>query len=220
MYLIAGSPITKIFLTNAKVQTEDGRVKPMTRWLKEKPERIMDPTIPFTFTVPRANGGITLKYGEVRDINTLIPINRQGSENVKAVYEYLTGGDDGNFSSETNKFGIAPLNFDATTTNLISTAFNNPDMNIDIKDKLKEQRKRAEEIAHTRVMNQIRFVVNNLFKQYALNKESNQGYYQPTDTEYLAIWVRNKVDNVDFENAQDAKFNEALQEMMVQSMGA
>lgn len=217
MWIMAASPISKIFLTRAHVKGEekDGVTKlmPMTRWLKNNPERILDEEIPFTITVPRSQGALSIPFNKPVDVNALLPHqkNEKGKDAVDAesVYKFLIGELD---PEACDMWGIAPLEI---TSDILTAMFSDPTQaQKQFGTELVQQRKVARDVAHHRVMKQCGKIYKNLMSQFQRNKENGMGFYKPTDTEYLAIWVMKNVAKVDVENEQDRQFSEGLMRMM------
>lgn len=200
-YVICASPLAKIFQTS-KRGGESFQQKCM-----ENPEIVFDEKFPFDVLVNRPCGGIRLQY------NRPHPISARDDKETLNLFNYLTGGEDGMRCPETDKYGIAPLylgDSDMTqiTADIVSLQMEmagteDPNYkaqilqqiqryNAQIAETMVFARKRAREIADQRVLRAIRNTHRNLMKQWKHNKESGNGLYNPSATEFLGAIILEK----------------------------
>ena len=130
---------------------------------------------------------------------------RQGSDRsqeVELLIKWLTGGEDGMQSMDTEVYGGALLEVDLDVMAEITTRFNLDAMNVKTKKqdsvedaftaKLKASMLKAEEMSHARVMRAVHRVWDHYTKQIGYNKEQGTATFAPSPSEILCQFVLRK----------------------------
>lgn len=175
MILIALCPLAKIFQRRFSIKDE-----PKTYTVDDllaEPDRVFKEEN-FTMSINRSAGDIAFTYGAPRQI---VDPN---------LALWLSGGEDGTQSDDTDHTGIVQMPFDQATDEALRWYIAQgkalpPDLN----DVIVSAREKAKELSKFRVMRQIHRVHSALKRQYALNEEQKLGAYQPSPTEFLSAYV-------------------------------
>ena len=205
MYVIAASPLAKIFQSRQYEIFEDGR--PTGVWTSMQKECIKNPelitsTEPFDIYVDRPCGGMVFKYNVPKDVRDI-----HGSDE-RSIARWLTGGPKGDMSNETDEYGI--VMFDAnvesmqtmnriTQLQLMLESASEDEQKI-LKREQKELMKRsqdsignavknARQLADARVKKVLRVLFTNMKSQIEHNKDNGRAAPSPSNSEYLAIQV-------------------------------
>lgn len=207
MYVIAASPITKVFLPEWHARCI------------ENPELMFDETERFLVRVKRSVGAINLDYG----VPTLVNAGAQSA--TRTLFNWLTGGEDGARNQETDMYGITVFDPNINVLAEVSSIVDMEMFSADMADyqkapdetedafnarvakarkKIEEKqakmqreviarfaaaKKKAREIADDRVKRMIRMNWNYLVQQWQHNEEAGGKKHPPTDSEYLGSLV-------------------------------
>ena len=204
-FVVCLTPLAKIF--QPKYHKE----------LIENPESILDDKKVFQLVVTKPSGAINLEFRKPKLIND------------PAVLQWLTGGPEGDRCAETNYTGLvyAPVQDDVMEGVAAITAAmaEDPEKGKKVQEeisktmvkKYNESMKAVKKLSEDRVMRTIKFVYNNLQKQYQINKENNMGLYQPSETELLCTFALQATiaESEGKRKEVTKKFQEILQEVQV-----
>ncbi len=192
MMVGAFSPLCRIFMK----QYQD--------MLIENPEKIFE----------QVNEPIKLQiYRAVGDY--VIYLNRPKTEENPVLLEWLTGGDDGCLSPETDQYGVVKITSTPQETGNILALL---DSNIS-KKQAEELRKtfasnvdNAKKLSRFRVMRAVETTYYNIKKQWEYNKEANFGQHTPSKSEYLCLKVM--AEEFKHQNKKELDINKKMQELM------
>lgn len=204
-FVVCLTPLAKIF--QPKYHKE----------LIEDPNKIFEKKGTFQIVVTKPSGAINLEFRKPKLITD------------PAVLQWLTGGPEGDRCAETNYTGLvyAPVQDDVMEGVAAITAAmaEDPDKGKKVQEELSktmvkkynDSLKHVERLSEDRVVRTIKFVYNNLQKQYQLNKENNLGNYQPSETELLCTFALQQsiAESEGKRKEITKKFQEILQEVQV-----
>lgn len=197
-FVIQASPLTKIFLHR---EWADRCIS--------NPELIFA-DVPFKVLIPRSMGAIVLEHGKPVAYQDLLP--RQKNRKVEQdesrdVIPWLTGGDNGKMSQETDIYGVVSIDLGSNYTGMLTTmlmleaaADKNPEQKAAIEarrnqlqqqalDNTREAIKDAARRANERVMRACKTTFTYLYRQYQRNIEDGKGKYEPSASEALCAFV-------------------------------
>lgn len=160
----------------------------------EQKRLIKDPALvfkeePFPIMVAKPSGAVHFAYNKPKQVNDM------------DLLQWLTGGENGDLSRETEYTGLVYLPVKTETLDALANITSEMMSGADpaeiqkklnkslLGDKQKAEMTAAKELSKFRVMRQIKTVHSNLQKQYDTNKENNLGLYQPSDSELLCSFV-------------------------------
>lgn len=186
---IAMSPLTKIFLPEwHEILMKD----PMRVFTEEE----------FPIRIPRSAGDVHFRYNAPKQLterNMLI---------------WVSGGETGEENQETDWTGIVQLPLTDDDTGLLFATMTKPAK--DLMSKIEEAKGVAKTRSEARVMRQIRFVHNNLKKQYQVNQEAGATAYAPSTTEFLCAYVLSAEENKRSEDLK--KITETFRNLMTNTI--
>lgn len=178
----------------------------------EKPELIFEDTKEvFEISIYRPVGNYILKYRTPRE------------EQSEVLIEWLTGGDDGCLSPETDQYGVVKLFGNIKEAGDLYSLLDgdlNPKKIKEIKDLLSGTNDKAKDLSEFRVMRAVKSTYENLRKQWELNDENNFGRHVPSKSEYLCLEVmkqhfkNRKTKEVDLMKKMQEFIQEAPEEML------
>lgn len=209
MYLIAASPLAKIFQPIYHEQ------------LKKNPALILDKQFAYDITIPRSNGAIKFSYGKPK---LFMKRGKEFEDDYLQTINWLIGDEDGKLYRESAQYGIVKLEQDtdvmASLIGLVNlqgdddekTAKKRKKLEGELIPDLKSAYEKAQVKSHERVMLAVRTCYNNIKTQFDRNKEMGIGAYVPSITEYLCTYV------LEAEIAKTDKDVQALAESFTRSM--
>lgn len=114
-----------------------------------------------------------------------------------ALIEWLTGGPEGNWSPETDIYGIVQIPMGIQEQGelyaLIEEEISGKKIDRkSFRNRMKTAIMEAHARSEARVMKAIETTFSNLKKQYAANRENNFGLYEPSQSEFLCVHVVRK----------------------------
>lgn len=197
-FVIQASPLTKIFLHR---EWADKCI--------QNPELIYSDET-FTVVVPRSMGAIVLTHG--RPVAFQDVLSKQKNRKIEAdetrdVIPWLTGGENGRMSQETDIYGIVSIDLGSSYTGLLTNmlmleaaadkAPERKDQIIEHRAKLQakalDETKRAivdaRNRADERVIRACKSTFTYLYRQYQRNIEDGKGKYEPSPSEALCAFV-------------------------------
>ncbi len=199
MYIIQASPYSKLWTREYHKQCE------------ANPE-LVNSVDEFQIVIPRSAGAITLVHNRPVHTSKLMPRSKEQKrdehcplEEVTLV-EWLTGGEDGMRSNETDIYGVVGIDLDAdlsaAAVSLFSaTSDNDPaaakrDAESEFKDLLKKVKidakskmVEARALADKRVLRALKTTHRNLMKQYETMKQEGKGAYSPSVAEMVGAFI-------------------------------
>ena len=213
----------------------------MPEWqarLEANPELMLEST-PFEVRIPRAFGALVFTHGKPVAVNKVMPVypgrivtgTKHDATNIiddlPRLIEWLTGGPDGNHSSETDIYGIAELDLDMDVSGALSEIVLFADGDEDRKKKAaksyeeiqkelikksKAALEKAREIADQRVKRQLRRTHDFLIKQYDRLQQEGKGKYAPSTAEAIGVFILKKETDKASENRRKMfdEFNKEL----------
>lgn len=202
-YVIQASALSKVF------------VREWEQKCVEKPEIVLDDSIPFEVRIPRSAGGIILHHNKPVLATSLLPHTgkrKVEEDEVRTLVPWLTGGPEGTLSEETDIYGVVELAIDTAIQQSVHEM-----LQIDMEalaagddDALKRLQKRqleaqqatmshmrkevskAREIANERVRRAMRATHSNLMQSWASLSTEGKGRYDPSATEAIGAFVLSK----------------------------
>lgn len=204
-FVVCLSPLAKIF--QPKYHKD----------LVENPSLILDDKGTFDIVVTKPSGAVLLEFKKPKLITD------------PNVLQWLTGGPEGDRSAETDYTGLvyAPVQDDImeSVAAVTQAMAEDPEKGKKVQEqvsktmmaKYKERMEQVKGLSQARVMRTIKFIYNNLQKQYQLNKENNLGLYQPSETELLCTFALQQqlADNEAKRREITKKFQDILHEVRV-----
>lgn len=213
----------------------------MPEWqarLEANPELMLEST-PFEVRIPRAFGALVFTHGKPVAANKVMPVypgrivtgTKNDATNIiddlPRLIEWLTGGPDGNHSSETDIYGIAELDLDMDVSGALSEIVLFADGDEDRKKKaaksyeeiqkelIKKSKlalEKAREIADQRVKRQLKKTHEFLIKQYDKLAMEGKGRYAPSTAEAIGVFILKKETDKAAENRRKMfdEFNKEL----------
>lgn len=218
LYVIAGSPLAKIFQTNHVPGLDPLPENKWPNYLMRNPDKVVNEDA-FEVMVKRATGGLKFNY--------MVPkqVTARDDQAAKAVYEWLID------SQESDCYGLVPFEagFDAMAVMSQILEFDHmalvsddkraaaakakrDDLQKSIRPSLKNAMEKAREKADERVMKNIKRVYEMLMRQYELNREQNLGLYTPSPVEYVCTYILR--DEIEKAEAATKKMNEQFASMV------
>lgn len=177
----------------------------------EKPAEVFT-DVDFEVVVSTGTRAFTFEHKKpVAEASLLPPDPRQKkdefSPDLSTIVEWITGGDDGMRSHETDIWGIVKIKVDdfssqfAELSKLSAVGTEKAEKEA-LKEleasrkkflsKVKDATSQAEELANLRVMRAIRLNHRNLVKQYETLSQEGKGGYRPSTSEYVGMLVLEK----------------------------
>lgn len=204
MYVIAASPMAKIFQTYKFLDKETGEQTSLQKKCILNPDFILDEE-PFTLSVKRPSGGLEFTYKVPKDLRDI-----HGSDE-KSICDWLTGGALGDRSNETDMYGIVEFRTDYGSMEVLNeltrlevmkaSASEDEGKAIQAKqNSLQHQAtssihgavQEARKIADKKVRRIMRHLFENLKAQSSYNKDQGIAPPTPSDTEFLSIQMLEK----------------------------
>lgn len=187
-HVVCLSPLAKIF--QRRYHNE----------LMKNPMAVFDAKAKFDIVADKPSGNLVLPYAQVVDLTKYFGRSTNEDRKIIDCFNWLTGGENGDLSRETNKTGcvIAPVDLEMVDMAIQYTQLQSEDEEAAEKFKKKMLTKgglnaggmkKAREMSDRRVMEAVRTVYENMKKQKQLNKESGLGDYVPSPTEFLCAYV-------------------------------
>ena len=186
-YVVCLSPIAQIFQPHLQQE------------LITTPSLIFEMR-PVKINVQRPCGAITFTLGSPKAFT-----KRQSSDRCEEndiLVPWLTGGEDGMQSIETEMYGTALMDVDLDLIGQMTELqhleaiggkkVKGQSLEAEFTSKLKVAMAHAKEMSDARVMRAVKRVWEHLQKQYALNKEQGLGSYAPSPAELLCQFVLRK----------------------------
>jgi hypothetical protein len=187
-HVICLSPLAKIFQPAYHKQ------------LMKNPDLVYDAKMQFDVIASKPSGDITLPYNKVIDLTKFFGRSTNEDRKIIDCFNWLTGGEDGMLSRETDKTGcvLAPVDLEMTEMAIEYTQLlaEDPEAAEKFKKSMMSKKTKtvsamdkAREISNNRVMRTVHTVYDNLKKQQQLNRENNLGSYIPSPSEFLCAWI-------------------------------
>jgi hypothetical protein len=215
MLVIAASPLTKAFLPDWKDR------------LMADPDSLFSED-PFTFKIKRSSGALHFEYNKPIHVAQLLP--KAQDKDLRVLFDWLTGGDDGMQTQETNIYGIVaydpgfdPVKELTALTALEGLESDDPaelkkaqkklmDRQKAVSARMKELKEGVRVKADARVLRHMRMTHNNLIKQWQMNEENKLGKFPPSDTEMFGAHALNK--EIDAANQKTAEMKRRMSHLM------
>lgn len=183
MMLIALCPLAKIFQPRFTVH-EDGK-PPLVVTLDTVMEEVESDRIwkkeRFSIQVPRSAGDVIMYYDRPKMVTN------------PDLFLWLSGGEDGSQSRETDWTGIVMLNFtDEIQDSLNWYLANGKRLPPELDAEVASLRAKAAELSERRCMTHVTKMHEHLKAQREHNKENKVGDSKPSATEYLCAYVMKK----------------------------
>lgn len=196
-YVIQASPLSKLFMLEWQRKCE------------ENPDVVWD-TTPFQIVVPRSSGALHFTHLKPVKSHQILPPqpNRVKddyiSDDPDGTIMWLTGGEDGQRSEETDIYGVVALNLDMDISAALSDVAlmveadgekakrvqkNFQDLQKDLVSQTKAAVESAKKIADERVRRAMRITHVNLVKQFEVLKTEGKGVYTPSIAEAVGAHV-------------------------------
>lgn len=217
MFYALLSPLAKIFQPEFTVTHREGggigfgKVKSYetvtARDLMADPERVFKEE-EFSVKIYRSVGDLLFRYNVPRifaDPNVAV---------------WLSGGDRGDLTEETNQFGIVKIPLDPELEGAMQfhVANNKEVKDRDVASALEEARSIAKKLSHDRVIRAIRKVRHCNIEQMKLDKEAGRGSYMPSPTEYLCAYVLSAEESKTAEERK--RLTETYRSLMLDALGS
>lgn len=204
-YVIAASPLAKIFMDREIIDPKTGESMTIQKKCLEDPDFINNED-PFELTVKRPSGAILLTFGIPKDITS----NNQSDE--RSLIFWLTGGPAGDQCQETDCYGLAEFAIGFDTTQLLHR---NMELNTFLQTKgkhvseetlsrvqdeqnammgrmnlsIESAHKKARDVANMRVKKALKQMYSNLQRQWEINQEAGVGRHMPSNAEALGAHI-------------------------------
>lgn len=204
-YVISLAPEAKIFQEH--LQDE----------LLDDPKKIFLPTSCQLF-LKTPSMVIPFQWGRPRLIAG--PPNSEKELDLIGLVRWITGGKDGSQCQETDWTGLVEMPFgtdflsDAAEAAIVGKKGEDIAKSISktIESNMTDALAKAKEISRNRTMRHIRFVWQNLEKQWQLNKENNLGTFMPSKAERLCQYVLRE--EIQREKEREKRFMSEIEETM------
>lgn len=197
-FVMQASPLTKIFLHRDWADRCIGD------------PALIYAEVPFRVVIPRSLGAIVMEHGKPVAHQDLLARqrNRKVTEDeVRDVIPWLTGGENGKMSQETDIYGVVSVELGTSYTGMLTSMLMleaAADQHPERKDAIAQRRnelqqsaldetrqamKVARERANERVLRACKTTFTYLYRQYQRNIEEGKGKYEPSPSEALCAFV-------------------------------
>lgn len=197
-YVIQASPLSKLFMGSHQSKCA------------ELPEHVFK-SVPFVVRVPRSAGDIMMEHNKPVHKSKLLPVTpgRKRDEfsngESETLFEWITGGPDGDKCEETDIYGIVQLAVDLDVGSAIvdvaslaqggtedsekKAAKTYQDLQRELVKSTKAALIKARDLADWRVKRAVKITHENLMKQYETMRQDGKGVYSPSVAEAIGAYI-------------------------------